>query len=104
MDKRVAIDEAKAKFSAIVDDVQHDWARYIIEREGRPVAAIVPMADLYLAGTQRPGGQRPKGALALLGAWGDVTDEEIDEFLRDVYAARQRDTGRRVELPAELEE
>jgi len=41
---------------------------------------------------------RPLGALALLGAWADVDDAAIDAFIADVMSARERDTGRAVQL------
>jgi len=51
-----------------------------------------------------PGGSprsRPRGALALVGAWGEfVEDDEIDAMLEEIYAARERDTGRPVDLEA----
>ena len=39
------------------------------------------------------------GALALVGVWGEfVEDDEIDAMLGEIYAARERDTGRPVDL------
>ena len=47
MTKRVSMVEAKAKLSAIIDAALHDSDRCVIERRGRAVAAIVPVADLH---------------------------------------------------------
>ena len=33
---------------------------------------------------------RPKGALALVGAWGELPDEEIDALVEEIYAARRQ--------------
>ena len=41
---------------------------------------------------------RPGGALALVGAWGELEDEEIDKLIEEIYAARRSDTGRSVEF------
>ena len=41
---------------------------------------------------------RPQGALALVGAWREVTEEELESLIEDIYAGRSRDMGRRVEL------
>ena len=41
---------------------------------------------------------RPEGALALVGAWREVGDREIDSLIEDIYAERERDNGRPVEL------
>ena len=43
---------------------------------------------------------RPKGALALVGAWRDVDEKELEALIEDIYAGRRRDVGRRVELDA----
>lgn len=40
----------------------------------------------------------PPGALALIGAWGEIDDQEVDAMVKDIYAARRLDTGRPVEL------
>lgn len=40
----------------------------------------------------------PQGALALVGAWGEFNDREIDAMVEEIYAARRLDTGRDVEL------
>lgn len=41
---------------------------------------------------------RPLGALALVGAWSYMGDEYIDALVTHIYAERERDTGRRVDL------
>ena len=41
---------------------------------------------------------RPQGALALVGAWREVNEQELDALIKDIYAGRQKDVGRRVEL------
>ena len=38
------------------------------------------------------------GAMALVGAWGEVDDAVIDAFIADIRAARDRDVGRPVNL------
>ena len=89
--------EAKAKFSAVVDEVRRTSHRYVIERHGRPAAAVVSVEDLAKLESE-PLGAAPAGALALVGAWSDVEDEAIDEFLDDVLRSREEDTGRPVGL------
>ena len=36
------------------------------------------------------GWMRPEGALALIGAWSELSDEEMDELIEEIYAARWR--------------
>jgi hypothetical protein len=43
-----------------------------------------------------PTTEEPTGLLALVGSWADVPDEEIDQFLRDIYQSRAEDLGRPV--------
>jgi prevent-host-death family protein len=97
----VKLSEAKTAFSAVVEDVSATGDRYVIERHGKPVAAVVPIHDLEriegLEAIEQPAAEHPIGALVLLGAWADVDDAEIDKFLEDVYAARA-EPGRPVDL------
>ena len=41
---------------------------------------------------------QPRGAVALVGAWSDMGDEQIDALVAHIYAERERDTGRRVQF------
>lgn len=97
---RISLAEAKARFSAIVDGVLHHGEHYLIERHGRPVAALVSVAELDRLEELRPPAEHPAGAMALIGLWHDVPDEDIDALVADLRAARERDTGRPVELEA----
>ena len=46
-----------------------------------------------------PSGRR-QGALALVGAWLEVDEQELDSLIEYIYAGRHQDLGRRVELGA----
>jgi len=98
MATRLGLAEAKAKLSAVVDDVRRTARRYLIERHGRPAAAIISVEDLAKLEESDLLGPAPAGALALAGAWSDVEDEAIDAFLADVFRSRAEDTGRLVQL------
>ena len=41
---------------------------------------------------------RPKGAMALVGAWRVLSDKELESLIEDIYTSREKDLGRRVEL------
>ena len=43
---------------------------------------------------------QPQGALALVGAWRDVDEKELESLIEDIYAGRHRAVGRRVDLVA----
>ncbi len=38
-----------------------------------------------------------RGALALVGAWREIDDRDVDELVEEIYAARRADTGRHLE-------
>jgi prevent-host-death family protein len=88
--KRISTAEAKAKLSELLARVSLTDERYVIERRGKPVAALVSVEDFERL--ESPVADEPQGIWGLVGLWGDlVTQEEIDEFLEVVYEERQRD-------------
>ena len=97
MAKNVRAAEAKARFSELMARAGYGGERFVTERRGKPLAALVGVEDLGRLEGERGGAfsRSPRGALALVGAWGAlVEDEEIDAMLGEIYAARERDTGR----------
>jgi prevent-host-death family protein len=97
MTRHVSTAEAKAKLSELVGTVASGRERVVIERRGRPVAALVSMEDAQALESTRPTTQSaPRGALALVGAWSEVGDEVIDRLIDEIYAARDADLGRSV--------
>lgn len=104
MDRHMPLAEVRAHIAAAVDQVLHRGERVVIERHGRPVAALVSIDDLARIEASQPPVHAPgghsAGALALVGAWSDITDADIDAFIADIATSRRRDTGRRVSLKA----
>jgi prevent-host-death family protein len=96
--RRVSTAEAKAKLSELIGTVAYGHARVVIERRGRPVAALVGIPDLGTLEQNESKGEEPRGALALAGLWADVDDDLFDQIISDIYAARESDLGRPVEL------
>lgn len=43
MEKKLGISEARKQISEMVDDVQYGGDQYVIERNGQPAAAVVPI-------------------------------------------------------------
>lgn len=101
MAEKVRVTEAKAKLSEMMARVGYGGERFVIERRGRPLAALVGVEDLKRLESNR-GGVTPRslGAIALVGAWGEVEERDVDEVLQEIYAERDRDTGRPVNLGA----
>ena len=99
MAETVRVTEAKAHLSELMARVGYGGERFVIERRGRPLAALVRVEDLErLEAEGREVSSRSLGALALVGAWGEVQDRDLDTLLEEVYAERERDTGRPVDL------
>jgi prevent-host-death family protein len=96
--RHVSTASAKARLSELIGDVAHGRKRVVIERRGRPVAALVSMEDAAALDEARPIAEHARGALALLGAWADVDDATLDQIVDDIYATRVADTGRSVDL------
>lgn len=94
----ISVADAKARFAAVLDGVLHRGERYVIERHGREVAAIVSLTELERLDRSLP--EHPAGAMALVGLWHEVPDNEIDALLADLRTTRDRDTGRSVEVEA----
>ena len=100
MTVRIGVAEAKATLSAVIERVARTAERVVIERRGRPVAAVVSMTELSRLdelGAPRPSDEAG-GALALVGLWEEVDDAEIDAFVADIRASRENDLGRPVDI------
>lgn len=98
MAKWISATQAKSNLSSLVNEVAEGKNRFLIERRGRPVAALVSVEALQRLEQDESSGHRPRGALALVGLWADVPDEEIDAMVKEIYAARERDLGRPIHL------
>lgn len=98
--KRVSAAQAKAQFSALVAEVAFGGQHVVIERRGKPLAALVSVSDLEQLEQRRAASARPRGALALVGAWREVRDEDLDALVSEIYGGRERDRGRPVKLEA----
>ena len=70
----------------------------MIERRGKPLAALVSATDLERVELGSPEVPAPLGALALVGGWGELDDADLDVLVESIYAQRERDTGRPVDL------
>ena len=69
--------------------------------EGTPVVKRISAAQAkaHLSKHGRATSARPRGALAVAGAWQEVDDRDLDALVADVYSARAKDTGRPQERP-----
>ena len=87
MAKSLSVGEAKRRFSDVVGAVRHGGQRFVIERRGTPVAAIVPVDDLATLE-----GKGSRGVLGLVGAFRDAKalPRILDEVMRTRSGQRAR--------------
>lgn len=84
----ISVAEAKRRFADVLGTVRYQGERYVVERNGTPMAALVPLADLHAisAPAERP------GFLALVGAFAD--EPEYAESLADAVRSRRAQRSR----------
>ena len=96
--KRVSAAKAKARLAAIASEVADGGPHVVIERRSKPWVALVMVSDLEFLEQAQPTSERPLGALALAGAWREVDDEAMEALVEEIYAERDYDLGRPVNL------
>jgi prevent-host-death family protein len=98
MVKKINAAKAKAQFSSLLAEVTYGGQQIIIERRGKPFAALVSVDDPKQLEQYRTTSAKPQGALALVGSWRDIEDRDMDALIADIYVQREKDLGRPVEL------
>jgi len=92
-DKHMGVAELKRRFADVIGEVMHTGRRVVIERRGRPVAVIGPLAEA-------PETEQHTPASAHLGE--PLSEEVFEEFqrvMKHVLASRQNRTEWRVAEP-----
>ena len=98
MVRAVSVAEAKAKLSELLGEVAHQGTRIVVQRRGKPVAALVPMEDLERVEEETRGDW-------LDDAWGLLADHpEVCDSIDQVYAERQMHMPREVHFPWDEDE
>ena len=88
MGKKVSTVELRKDLAALLAEVVKSNGQVIIEKRGKPLAALVGVAALDLIERQRTTSADPQGALALAGAWGELKEREMDALLAGIRAER----------------
>ena len=100
MTRRISVEQAQAEFPQLLDEMAEGGERIIIERPGK--AQVELMAAKEAAQDEEPQFQADDWLAPLIGAWGAIlTDGEIDAMVADIYADRERDHGRTINLEAQ---
>lgn len=95
MTRSISVAEAKSRFSELVNRASFGRERFLIERRGKPVGAIVSAEDLTRLEEGTPPAPR-RGLLAAVGALADV--EDLDEILGEIQQQRSAARDREVTL------
>ena len=89
MDNVFTLTEAKSKFSEIINRIIYRKERIIVTKNGRKVALVIPVEENSLI--------EAEGLIQAQGALADM-DDDIDEMVQSIYAARRAEKGRGVDL------
>ena len=93
----VSAAEAKRKFSELIGRAAYGHERIIIERKGKPMAAVIGLEDLRRLEALEA--RMEKGTHPIMRAFGGWADrDDLDELLDEIYAAREQAPGREIEL------
>jgi prevent-host-death family protein len=84
----ISVAEAKRRFADVLGTVRYQGERYVVERNGTPMAALVPLTDVPNLSEQT----QPPGFLALVGAFED--EPEYAQSLADVVRSRRTQRSR----------
>ena len=96
MVKKVSTVQLRKELSALLAHVVDSDRHVIIEKRGKPLAALVSVDALELMEQKRTTSANSLGALALAGAWGDLKDRDMDSLLAAIHAERGGDAGCRM--------
>ena len=91
----VSVAEAKRRSSEIMSRVVYKGERFIIQRRGKTVAALVSPQDLERL---EHGTSEPDGLLAAAGILSDSEAVEWDKIVEDIYRQHGESMGRKVNL------
>jgi len=89
MQSIITLTEAKAKFSELINKIIFKKETFIVTKKGRKVAVVIPV-EKY----------RPENSGGLIDARGALAELEdsIDDMVEQIYAARETERDRKVEL------
>jgi prevent-host-death family protein len=85
---KISTAQLRKDLASLLADVVDKDRHFIIEKRGKPLAALVSVDALELLKQQQTTSADPQGALALAGAWGELKEREMDAVLADVNSKR----------------
>lgn len=88
-----SVADAKKNLSELMSRAAYNNERFLIQRRGKPMAALVSVEDLARLEKDTAA---PKGLLAAVGAWADF--DNLEEIIEDIYKQRDQAQDRPVSL------
>ena len=92
MPETLSVAEIKRRFSQVTNEILFLKKRFVIERKGKPIAALVGIEDFKEISKDKI---QPKGLLAAMGAWSEFKD--LDNITAKIYKNRTKAKDRKVE-------
>ncbi len=88
-----SVADAKKNLSELMSRAAYNNERFLIQRRGKPMAALVSVEDLARLEKDTAA---PKGLLAAVGALADF--DGLDEMIEEIYRQREQAQDRPVDL------
>jgi prevent-host-death family protein len=95
MSKSIGVAEVKKNFSDVIIEVAREGKQFIIEKKGKPMAALVNIKD-FEAIERKEASSKKKGLLAAMGAWEEFNN--LDGIIKHIYARRKTAKERRLKM------
>ena len=94
MAETISVTDAKNRLSELMRRVSYNRERFLVQRRGKPMAALVSAEDLVMLEQQEAPAQ---GLLAAAGACADFDDfDDFDLMIENIYVQRDRAKDRPV--------
>jgi prevent-host-death family protein len=91
---KMGVAEVKKHFSVVISRVSLNKEQFVIEKKGKPMAAVVSIEDLeIIEGLKKT--EKRKGLLAAIGAWEDF--DNFDKIITQIYDGRIESKDREIE-------
>jgi len=91
MSKNIGVAEIKKSFSAVISEVSLKGEHFVIEKKGKPMAALVSVQELQRIEDSKEK-EKKKGLLAAIGAWEDF--EDLESTVSAIYERRKKSKDR----------
>ena len=88
-----SVADAKKNLSELMSRAAYNNERFLIQRRGKPMAALVSVEDLAKLESEPTA---PKGLLGAVGALADF--DGLDSMIEEIYRQREQAQDRPVEL------